>query len=41
LPRQWKELIIVRISKHYNHYGGILLLPSTYKIISILSIYTP
>jgi len=39
LPEEWKELIIVSIYKKgderdCNHYGGISLLPTTYKILS-------
>ena len=39
LPGEWKESIIVPIHKkgdktHCNNYRGILLLPTTYKILS-------
>jgi len=41
LPEDWKELIIVPIYKKsdktdYSNYSGISLLPTTYKILSII-----
>jgi len=48
LPEEWKESIIVPFYKNYDktdcsHYKGILLLPTTYKILSsiLLSRFTP
>jgi hypothetical protein len=41
LPQQWKESIIVPVCKNgdlsdHSNYRGILLLPTTYKILSVV-----